>query len=197
MIKILAILGSPRKEGNTSLLLERAVAGARAEGAEVELINAARMHIRPCEEIYQCERDGTCPLRDDMQALYPKLLEADGIILASPVFFYGLTAQAKALIDRCQALWMRKHVLKWPPVNPHPRLGLFISVGATRGENLFLGPILTAKYFFEAIGVKYALELLVRRVDAKGAILEHPEYLDRAEELGRELVRSIREARGE
>ncbi len=193
-MNILAILGSPRRGGNTSILLDRAIEGVRSEGAEVELVNACRMRIRPCEELYHCQVDGTCPLRDDMDSLYPKLLSAEGIIFASPIFFYGITAQAKALVDRCQALWMRKHVLKWPPPNPGPRHGVFISVGATKGENLFVGPVLTAKYFFDAIDVKYAGDLLIRRVDEKGAILQYPEYLEQATEVGRQLVRGLRAA---
>jgi multimeric flavodoxin WrbA len=194
-LSILAILGSPRKGGNTSILLERVLKGFSSEGAETELIDACRLRIRPCEEIYTCEKDGTCPLKDDMAAIYPKLLAADGVVLASPIFFYGLTAQVKALIDRCQALWMRKHVLKWPPINPFPRHGLFVSVGATRGQNLFTGAVLTARYFFEAIDVEYRHELLVRQVDKKGEILEHPELLELAELHGRQLVKVLREAR--
>jgi multimeric flavodoxin WrbA len=193
--KVLGILGSPRRGGNTSILLERVLAGARSAGAETELVNAARLRIRPCEEIYACERDGVCPIKDDMVPLYPKLLEADGVVLASPIFFYGLTAQVKALIDRCQALWMRKHRLKWPSPNPHPRHGVFVSVGATRGQNLFLGPVLTAKYFFDAIDVEYRHELLVRQVDQKGEILEHPDLLELAEFHGQQLVRVLADAR--
>lgn len=196
-LNILAILGSPRKGGNTSILLDRAVEAARAEGGEVETVNACRLRIRPCEEIYQCRKNAQCPLRDDMQALYPKLLSADGIIFASPIFFYGITAQAKALVDRCQALYMRKHVLKWPPVNAGPRHGVFLSVGGTRGENLFGGAVLTVRYFFDAIDVEYTGELLIRRIDEKGEILEHPDLLEQASELGRRLVRGLQAARGE
>jgi multimeric flavodoxin WrbA len=103
------------------------------------------------------------------------------------MFFYGITAQLKALIDRCQALWARKHVLKqnWPGAG---RRGAFIAVGATKGEKLFDGSTATVRYFFKTIGVEYAEELLIRGVDLKGDIQQHPSALKDAFELGRRLA---------
>ena len=133
-MKVLGIMGSPRKKGNTDLLLDEALRGARSEGAEVEKLTVIDLKIAPCGEFYGCLRDGKCIIDDDMQLVYPKLLEAEGIVLASPIFFYGLTSQVKALIDRCQALWVRKHVLKQVPLRPTKGKGIFISVGATKGK---------------------------------------------------------------
>jgi len=187
-LRILGIMGSPRLGGNTDLLLDAALNGARSAGAEVEKIVVDKLNISPCREHYGCLEDGNCIIRDDMDALYPKLLDADGIVVASPMFFYGITAQLKALIDRCQALWARKHVLKqsWPGAG---RKGAFIAVGATRGETLFDGSIATVKYFFKTIGVEYAQELLIRGVDQKGDIQKHPSALKDAFELGQRLAR--------
>jgi multimeric flavodoxin WrbA len=119
--------------------------------------------------------------------MYPKLLDSDAVIVASPIFFYGLTAQLKALIDRCQALWARKYILK-QDLPGSDRKGVFIAVGATRGNKLFDGAILTVKYFFEAIGVKYVDELLVPGIDKRGEIREHPTALSDAFELGKRLT---------
>jgi len=187
-LRILAIMGSPRLGGNTDLLLDAALKGAQSEGAEVEKIVVDKLKISPCREHYGCLKDGNCVIRDDMDALYPKLLEADAIIMASPMFFYGITAQLKALIDRCQALWARKHVLKqsWPGAG---RKGAFIAVGATKGQTLFDGSRATVKYFFKTIGVEYAEELLIRGVDQKGDIQKHPSALKDAFELGQRLAR--------
>jgi len=187
-LRILGIMGSPRLGGNTDLLLDAALNGARSAGAEVEKIVVDKLNISPCREHYGCLENGNCIIRDDMDALYPKLLDADGIVVASPMFFYGITAQLKALIDRCQALWARKHVLKqsWPGAG---RKGAFIAVGATRGETLFDGSIATVKYFFKTIGVEYAQELLIRGVDQKGDIQKHPSALKDAFELGQRLAR--------
>ncbi len=185
-MKVLGIMGSPRIKGNTDLLLDEALKGAQSQQAEVEKIIVDKLKITPCREYYGCLKDGNCVIRDDMDDIYPKLLEADGIIVASPIFFYGLTAQLKALIDRCQALWARKYVLKQTFPNSG-RKGAFITVGATRGEKLFDGSILMVKYFFQAVGVKYVDELLVRGVDKRGEIKEHPTTLLDALDLGRRL----------
>jgi multimeric flavodoxin WrbA len=187
-MKILGIMGSPRLGGNTDLLLDAALNGAESEGVDVEKVIVDKLNISPCREYYGCLKDGNCVIRDDMDSLYPKLLEADRIIVASPMFFYGVTAQLKAVIDRCQALWARKYVLKqnWPGAG---RKGAFIAVGATKGQTLFDGSIATVRYFFKTIGVEYAEELLVRGVDQKGDIQKHPSALEDAFELGRRLAR--------
>jgi len=188
-LKVLGIMGSPRIKGNTDLLLDEALKGARSQGAEIEKITVDRLKISPCKEYLGCFRDGNCVIRDDMDAIYPKLLGVDVVILASPMFFYGISSQAKALIDRCQALWARKHILKQSLPNGR-RKGAFIAVGATKGKKLFEGSILTVKYFFEAINVEYAEELLIRGVDARGEIKQHPTALGEAFELGKRLVQS-------
>ncbi len=185
-MRVLGIMGSPRLKGNTDLLLEEALKGAQSQGAEVEKILVDKLNIAPCQECHGCLKDGNCIIRDDMDDIYPKLLNADGVIVASPIFFYGLSSQVKALIDRCQALWARKYILKWNPPNSG-RKGVFISVGATRGKQLFDGSILTVKYFFQVIGVKYADELLIRGVDKRSEIKEHPTALSDVFELGRRL----------
>jgi multimeric flavodoxin WrbA len=192
-MKVLGIMGSPRRQSNTEILLDKALGGAREAGAEVEKVLVSKLKISPCLEIYACRKDGNCAIKDDMQLLYKKLLEADHVILASPMFFYGVTSQAKAIIDRCQALWVRRHVLGMGKEDKRVRRGVFISIGATRGKKLFDGAVLTVKYFFDAIGVKYSGDLLVRGIDNKGQIGEHPAALEDAFRLGQELVRGIRD----
>jgi multimeric flavodoxin WrbA len=192
-MKVLGIMGSPRRQGNTELLLEKAMEGAVEAGAEVEKVLVSKLKISPCLEIYACRKDGNCAIRDDMQLLYKKLLEADHIIFASPIFFYGVTSQAKAIIDRCQALWVRRHVLGMSNEDKRVRRGVFISVGATRGKKLFDGAVLTVKYFFDAVGVKYSGDLLVRGIDNKCQIEENPAALEDAFRLGQELVRGSRD----
>jgi multimeric flavodoxin WrbA len=189
-MKVLGILGSPRKGGNTELLLEETLKGAEAEGAAVESLRLTDYNIIPCKECLACFKDGNCIILDDMAKIYPKLLDADIIILASPIFFYGVTAWAKGLIDRCQALWARKYQLKDPSFGKEgrKRKGFFISVGGTKGQKTFEGAILTAKYFFDVLNAEYAGELVLREVDAKGDVLKHPEALQQAFEAGRKLV---------
>jgi len=185
-LKVLGIMGSPRIKGNTDLLLDEALKGAQNQGAETEKITASNLKIAPCREIYACLKDGNCPIRDDMTGLYDKILAADAVIIASPIFFYTVSPQLLALISRCQALWSRKYVLKI--MNIPLKKGAFIAVGATRGAKLFDGPKLTIKYFFQAINAEYKEELLIRGVDKKGEIKDHPDYLVSAYELGKRLA---------
>jgi multimeric flavodoxin WrbA len=193
-MKVLGIMGSPRRQGNTELLLDKALEGAREAGAEVEKVLISKLKISPCLEIYACLKDGNCAIKDDMQLLYKKLLKADHVVFASPIFFYSITSQAKATVDRCQALWVGRYVLGMGKEDKRMRRGVFISVGATRGKKLFDGAVLTVKYFFDAIGAKYSGDLLVRGVDDKGQIEERPAALQDAFRLGQELVSRSRDA---
>ena len=186
-MKVLGIFGSPRREGNSDTLMKAFLQGAAETGALVEEIFLRDLKISPCLEIYHCFKDGTCPIKDEMRGLYDKLVEADVVALGSPVFFYSVSAQAKAMIDRTQALWARRYVLKddFPGGN---RQGVLLVTGATKGRLLFVGSRLVAKYFFDAINVRYAAEVLVRGVDEKGAIHDRPEVLEQARDLGRRLA---------
>ncbi len=185
-MKILGIMGSPRMQGNTDLLLDEALKGAAEGGAETEKLLADRLKITPCKEIYQCSKDGTCPLKDDMNAVYEKIMAADAIITASPIFFYTVSPQLLNLISRCQALWARRYILK--SVDKTLRKGAFIGVGATKGAKLFDGPKLTIRYFFDAISAEYTTDLLIRGVDQKGDIKNHPDLLKQAYEIGKALT---------
>ena len=188
-MNVLAIMGSPRLKGNTDLLVDEALRGAADAGAEVEKLVVDRMNISPCKEYYGCLRDGNCVIRDDMDEIYPRLLDADRLIIASPIFFYGLTGQIKALIDRCQALWARKYVLQQPPLgNSRERKGLFISVGGRRIADLFEPALVMVKTLFRILDVTYAGELLFSGIDEKGAIAKHPDALRQAFLAGQKLV---------
>jgi multimeric flavodoxin WrbA len=191
-MKVLGLFGSPRRGGNTDILLEEALKGAESEGAEIDRLYPSALTITPCTECHGCDETGTCVILDEMQKVYAKLLEADVIILASPIFFYGVTAWAKALIDRSQALWAKKYLVKDPSMGKEAKRkkGFFISVGATKGQKVFEGAILTAKYFFDALNAEYAGELVFRGVDGKAEISKHPEALQQAREAGRRLVRT-------
>ncbi len=185
-MKVLGIMGSPRMKGNTDLLLDEALKGAASQRAEVEKILVDKLQIAPCKEYYGCLKDGKCVIKDDMDDIYDKLLATDAVIIASPIFFYTVSAQLMLLISRCQALWARKYVLK--NMDIPEKKGAFIAVGATRGAKLFDGPKLTIRYFFQAINAKYTDELLIRGVDKKGEIKEHSTALSDAYELGKRLA---------
>jgi multimeric flavodoxin WrbA len=197
-IKVLGLYGSPRRGGNTDLLLDEALKGAAGQGARVEGIHLCDFRITPCRECLTCFNDGACIIDDDMRGIYSRLLEADGVILASPIFFYGITAWAKALVDRCQALWARKYVLHDPLLaGGKKRKGFFISVGGTKGQRMFEGAILTVRYFFDAFNTEYTADLLFRGVDACGDIGKVSDALPRALAAGEKLVSDLGGSGGE
>lgn len=193
MPTILAIYGSPRRKGNTSLLLHKAVEGARAAGAQVEEIVLRDLKMSPCLEIYGCKHTGRCVIKDDFQSVYDQLSQCQGLILASPIFFYTVSSHTKMLMDRCQSFWVKKY---WIQKNATERRnlikkGLFISVGATNGKRLFEGALLTVRYFLETLDMGLWRSLLYRGLDFEGDVLKHPEYLEEAYTSGRELVEAL------
>lgn len=189
MNKVLGISGSPRRNGNTELLLKELLNGAEASGLETELIILGELSISPCTSCDSCQKDGQCVINDDMQLMYGKLLEADYVVFASPVYFKGVSAQMKALIDRCQALWSRKYILKQKLVSPDRpgRKGYFISTSGSVGNNIFSGAIMTIKSIFHVLDIEYKGELLFEGMEKKGDIIGHPNALQTAFEVGMAL----------
>jgi multimeric flavodoxin WrbA len=189
-MKILGIYGSPRKGGNTDILLDEALSAARAAGADVSSIRCCDLKFAGCVECGGCDKTGKCVVDDDMQKVYPKLYEADAIILASPIFFYGITSHAKALIDRCQAAWCKRMLDKTPEERRvlDSGKGYLICVGATKGKNLFEGAQLVAKYFYDALDMSYEGGVFINKVEGKGAIRNHADALKQASELGKRVV---------
>ena len=188
-MKVLGIAGSPRRGGNTDLLLAEVMKGAASGGADVKTIILNDLKITPCQHCDACLSAGRCRIEDDMQMVYRELEQADRVILASPIQFMGLTAQMKAMIDRCQALWARKYVLKTPPLEGNrERKGLFISVGALKRSNLFEPSLATVKTLFKVIDITYAGELLFPGIDEKGAVAKHPDALCQAFLAGQKRV---------
>jgi len=195
MVKLCAVFGSPRRKGNTSILLRKAIEGARNAGAEVTEIVLRDKKLSPCLEIYGCKKSGECVIKDDFHEIVEQMLESNGVMLASPIFFYSVSAHTKMLIDRCQSLWMKKYYIdkadrkNWIP----KRKGLFISLGATNGKKLFDGPLLTVKYFFDVLDMTIHKSLLYRGIDLEGEINEYPEYLEEAYQAGGDLVEAVKE----
>ena len=102
---VLILKGSPREKGNSSILADQVADGARAAGAEVESFRLHSMDIRPCDACDACQgTDADCIIEDDMQLLYPKLRGADAIVVASPIYWFTMSAQTKLCIDRWYAL---------------------------------------------------------------------------------------------
>lgn len=194
MCQITAIYGSPRRNGNTATLLKEAVAGAREQRATVNEFVLRDEKISPCLEIYGCTKDGKCVIKDDFHKVRDSMLSSQGVMLASPIFFYTVSAHTKIFMDRCQSLWVKKYWIEGIPFNQWQtkRNGLFISTGATQGKKLFDGALLSVKYFFDVIDTSLWKSLLFRGLDFEKDVLKHPEYLQEARDSGAQLVMSIK-----
>jgi len=188
---VLGIYGSPRPRGNTDLLLDAFLEGASSSHPEVRRLYVRNMRIHGCIECGKCDETGVCVQQDDMAAVYPLLEAASRIVIASPIFFYGVTAQLKLLIDRSQALYMKREIARRQggDASPDPaRRGFLLSAGATGGKRMFECAILTAKYFFDALGMTYAGELCYPRIEHKGDIRQHPTALDDCVRTGKSFT---------
>jgi arsenite transporter/arsenate reductase (thioredoxin) len=172
---ILGLQGSPRKKGNTHFLLSAFLDEMKTRGAETQIINVPDKNIKPCIGCAHCERKGFCSIKDDdmTQEIFGFFRRADVVVLATPIYFYNATAQLKLLIDRTQTLWSRKYKLGLTDPGRPDRKGLLLSVGATKGKNLFEGMILTAKYFFDAIGADFHGKLTYWRIEDLGDMQKH------------------------
>jgi arsenate reductase (thioredoxin) len=185
----LGLQGSPRKKGNSDLLLGAFMKALEDRGARTRVLQVTRQHIEPCKELTVCEKKGLCPIKDDMdREVYALLRRADIVVIASPVFFYNVSAQLKALIDRCQAFWARKYLLKLRDPGHLVRRGFLLAVGASSGKQLFDGFHLTAKYFYDAIDAQYSGSLTFRGVEGRGEIMNHPDMATDVERAATELM---------
>lgn len=185
---VLGLQGSPRSKGNTSTLLSAFLDEVEKSGGRVKNLDVTRMKILPCLGCGTCEKKGFCPRDDDMQAVYPLLRKADLLVLATPIYFYGPTAQMKLFIDRSQALWSRKYSLGLEDPGRNRRQGVLLAVGATKGKNIFDGTNLTAKYFFDAVGADFEGTLGYRKVQNVGDIDSHPTALADARAKANQLA---------
>jgi len=197
-IKILAFAGSPRRHGNSETLLDWVLDTMQKEGdVDIDKVILVDAEVNPCRGCNACEVLNKCVQRDGMDILHDKIIDADVIILSSPIFCMGICAQAKALIDRFQVFRSRKYVLKLPIIPPErkgKRIGIFISSAGQTWEHVFNGAIPSVKCFFHVIDVRDRdiHYLMVNGVDEKGAILKHPSAQKDAELLAHTVITDIR-----
>jgi multimeric flavodoxin WrbA len=187
MANVVGIYGSPRKGGNTDLLLDRALQGCQDHGYDIQRVYVRDLHIAGCAACDGCAKTGICIVKDDMHNVYKLIDDAEVIILSSPIFFYGLTSQIKALMDRSQAMWWKRKINS-DTIHDKDFIrgrGYLIAVGATRGKNLFECAKLTTRYFFDALGIPFEGGCFFRGIESRGEIKKHPEALQEAYDLCR------------
>ena len=186
---VLGISTSPRPQSNSDALLRRALEGAEAAGSEVEYVRLCDLNVAPCIECNGCYTAGACVVQDDYQQLHRRIIDADRLIFAAPVFYMSLCAQAKALIDRGQCLWARKYILKRGPLSDkEDRRAMVIAVGGSKSKKQFDCIKLMMSIYFDSLELRYAANLFVNQVDDIGDAEKHPAAMDEAFRLGSALV---------
>lgn len=198
-ITVLGFACSPRRHGNSETLLDWTLeAMAREPGVQVEKVVLVDADVHPCRGCNACEKTGNCVQRDGMVPLYDRILEADCVLLAAPIYCMGLAAQAKALIDRAQVYRSRKYVLGWqviPEERKGTRLGLFLATAGQSWDHVFEAAIPSVKCFYHVAGVRDRdmRYLLVNGVDESGAVERHPTARSEAAALGHDAIAALRE----
>lgn len=189
-MRVFGISGSPKKGGFTNLLLDEALDGARASGALTEKIILNELDFKPCQECGGCDETGVCVI-DDMRPVYDKLAKADAIIVASPIYFGTITAQLKAMIDRCHSLWVAKYVLKKDLLAKKKRKGIFLCVGGKNVGEYFENAKKIIKIFFITLNIEYSSDLFVGGLNKMTPnSIKRKESLLKSYELGLSLVKS-------
>jgi multimeric flavodoxin WrbA len=174
-------------------MLDAFLEGAAGAGADIERLYVRDLDIKGCIACGHCDRKGFCIQKDDMRLVYPLLEKAARVVVASPVYFYGVTGQLKLLVDRSQAVYMKHELAGKEGRRADPGAagsGFLIAAGATKGKRLFECTILSVRYFFDALNMSYAGELCVRDLENKGAVTEHPTALDDCRKAGMEFARA-------
>jgi multimeric flavodoxin WrbA len=181
--KVLILKGSPREKGNSATLADQLRAGAEGEGAEVESVYLHALDISPCDGCFFCEGSGVCAVDDDMQSLYPKLREADAIVIASPVYWFTYSAQIKLCVDRWVALETSEgNELRGKQV------GIILTYGDT---DIFTSGGINAIHTFQSMFGYIGAEIVgyvYGRGNKPGEVKGQPELMERAFKLGQQLA---------
>lgn len=176
-MKLLGLSFSPRKQGNTEQLMEKVLSGARQRGAVTELYRVADRDIKPCSGCGSCFKTGECSIQDDMQEVYERLLEADGILFGTPVYFYNMTAQGKTVIDRTIALLGPERSLT-------NKVGGIIVVGGSLG----LIDAVKDLYFYMVTRQMLPANFVAAYASGEGDVNRLQKCMKAAEDLGRQMV---------
>lgn len=184
-MKVIGIVGSMRRKGNTAILVQESLLGAEELGAEVALLHLSDREIAFCDGCESCVQTGECSIADDMQPLYDQLLAADGIILGTPVYFWNVSAQLKTFMDRTYALQHQRKLRN--------KVGGIVVVAERAG----------CVAAFSALSAFFTLHRMIEGGGAiaygrkQGAVRLDERGLREARAAGRAVVRAIQRSRPE
>ncbi len=185
--QVLVLLGSPRKKGNSTVLAKEIIRGAESAGAKVETVYLNGLTIRPCQGCYACKKKGSsgCAVDDDMQSIYPKLIASDAWVIASPVYWFSMSAQTKIFMDRCFALFN-----DFQEKSPFYKKRIAIAMSYGDSDPFTSGCVNALRSFQDAytyVGAKI-VGMVYGSAEDPGAIAADTELMKQAGELGKKLV---------
>ncbi|MBM3712456.1 MAG: flavodoxin family protein [Actinobacteria bacterium] len=192
--KVVAVYGSPRRGGNTDVLLDRFLEGLSQYESfkqnsslklELDRIIVSELNISPCRECRSCSSTGECIVRDDMQALYPKIIDCDLLAIASPVFFTTVSGYLKVFIDRFQRFWALKYELGRNIITKDNRKGILFCCAGSKPGSIFDCPKKVMRSLFDVLYIKYYADFLYNDIDFKGDILKNSEAINDVYEFGK------------
>jgi len=186
-IKVVTLLGSPRKKGNSTTLASQIIKGAESNGAAVDTVFLNRLKIKPCQGCYGCQKPDAkgCVVDDDMQTIYPKLREADRWIIASPVYWFSMSAQTKLFMDRCFAMWNDARGENWLKGK---KIAIAMSYGDSDAFNS--GCVNALRSFQDAyayVGARI-VGMVYGSAESPGEIASNAALMTQAEKLGKQLM---------
>jgi multimeric flavodoxin WrbA len=183
-LKILAVSGSPRNNGNTDTLLNEVLQTAKAEGAQTQLIRLSDYKLEPCQACMACATTGKCAQKDDGETLYKMLTEVDGIVLGAPSYFQSVPGPMKIFIDRMGFLGLQRKKVDFAG-----KVGGVVAVARRSGVSGTCNQMLT---LLTALGVVIPSGGRVYAVARnKGEVVNDKEGMDGARFLGKSLVASL------
>ena len=195
--RVAAVYGSPRREGNTDILMQKFLEGLRQcryfssefneEPLDLQIkeIYVSELGISSCRECRSCSKNGQCIIDDKMQDIYPVLVNCNLLLVASPVFFTTVSGYLKAFIDRFQRFWALKYELQEKIITPENNKGILFSCAGSNPENIFDCTRKVMRALFDVLYVKYYADFCYNNIDFKGDILKHPEIADSVFNFGK------------
>lgn len=191
-LSVFGIACSPRRNGNTTRLLLEAMKTVHKEGHKTETVYLSDLNMNPCQGCNACSAKGICVIKDDISKLQEKLIQADRVILAAPIFMMGVNSQTKIMIDRMQTFWALKYLHHQSLIKPSgpERIGLFLSAAGTERADVFKCAERSIQTFFHILDIRYARPCLYSRIDQAGEINEHPTAFDDVCSATRALILS-------
>ncbi len=186
---VLAIFGSPRRGGNTSVMLGRCLEGAMSAGASIEKLFLSELNISPCRGCRACDKTGICVIQDEMRVVLDGIRRANSVVISSPIYFGSVSAQVKIMIDRLQPVWVMKYRNKRPLyLKEEGRTGLFLCAGGMKNSEFYKAAESVVRSAFAVLNVEFRGSVFSVQSDEKGDIYNDVKALDAAFEAGRDLV---------